>query len=91
MVLALLGFMQPLRTRGKAECGAEYLWGRSSVPDPISEVVFTHILQWPQTHVQQKLHQSAASKQLLLAPAFLPQLMSYAQDVSMDSPVLQGL
>lgn len=51
MVLALLGFMQPLRTRGKAECGAEYLWGRSSVPDPISEVVFTHILQWPQTHV----------------------------------------
>lgn len=39
MVLALLGmhgFMQPLRTQGKAGCGAEYLWGRSSVPDPIS-------------------------------------------------------
>lgn len=35
MVLALLGFMQPLRTWGKAECGAESLWG-SSVPDPIS-------------------------------------------------------
>lgn len=89
MVLALLdmhGFMQPLRTQG---CGAEYLWGRSFVPDPISLRKFL-LMSCNAPNPCATEVTPVHSLQAILAPAFLPQLMPGAQDVSMDSPVLQG-